>query len=81
LLADCFYLSTTPNWWTFEMRGPVIFKSHFDLTNCCFVTIFSNKGGFNDVNTFYHVKYRYLQANNHRVRYRSAKIKEFLVQK
>jgi hypothetical protein len=26
------------NLWTFEMRGPVIFKSHFDLSNCHCVT-------------------------------------------
>jgi hypothetical protein len=38
---------------------------------------FSNKGGFNDVNTFYHVKYWYLQAENRCVCERSAKKKNF----
>jgi hypothetical protein len=48
------------------------------LTISCQDLLPCYKGGFNDVNTFYHVKYRYLQAENRHIHKRSAKIKEFL---
>jgi hypothetical protein len=47
------------------------------LYNNAIKQFFSNKGGFNDVNTFYHVKYMYLQAEN-RVLGHSVKSQQFL---